>query len=134
MSVEKPQPLRLGRQARIKHRRDFGQLRQDGKRLANGCLLANWRVLQGPGPSRLGVITSSKIGNAVMRSRARRQLRQAFRFHQHDLAQTVDIVLVARASICGKSFAQVQADYVVMLRKAGLLKRETGAGGVNQVN
>lgn len=71
---------------------------------------------------RLGVITAKKLGNAVVRARARRLLREAFRLHQHDLSQPVDLVLVAQRTIVGKGFAAVEADFLAMLRKARLVK------------
>jgi hypothetical protein len=37
------------------------------------------------------------------------------------LAQPLDLVLVARASIVGKSFAEVESDYLTGLRRARLL-------------
>lgn len=73
-------------------------------------------------PARLGVVTSKKIGGAVQRSRARRLLRESFRLHQHELAQPVDMILVARNSIASKDFASVERDYLTVLRKAGLKK------------
>jgi ribonuclease P protein component len=57
-----------------------------------------------------------------VRNRARRLLRESFRLHQHGLAQPVDLVLVARPSIVGKDFAQVERDFLTTLRKAGLLR------------
>jgi ribonuclease P protein component len=38
------------------------------------------------------------------------------------LIKPVDLVLVARAGIVGKPFAQVEKDFLTMLQKAGLLK------------
>ena len=70
----------------------------------------------------MGVITSGKIGGAVIRSRARRLLRESFRLHQTELNQPLDLVLVARPSIVGKRFADVERDFLTTLRKAGLLK------------
>jgi len=122
MATGTPQRLGLGRELRIKQSRDFARLRQEGRRLANGCLIANWRFLPGDSPSRLGVITSGKIGNAVVRSRSRRLLREVFRLHQHELAQPVDLVLVARQSLRTKDFGEVEKDFLTTLRKAGLLK------------
>lgn len=117
------EPLRLkfGRAMHIKQGRDFSRVRQDGQRLVYGCLIANWRKLPAGSTHRLGVVTSSKIGNAVVRNRARRLLREAFRLHQHDLTQPLDLVLVARASIVGKPFAAVEKDFLTTLGKAGLL-------------
>jgi len=69
MGANAPGRLRLGRSARIKQGRDFSCLRQEGQRMTNGCLIANWRLSKEGVESRLGVITSSRIGNAVVRSR-----------------------------------------------------------------
>ena len=121
MAAETPQRLRFGRSARIKQGRDFARVRQDGERLVLGCLIANWRRLPAASRSRLGVITSAKVGGAVARNRARRLLREAFRLHQLELAQPVELVLVARPSILGKGFAGVEKDFLTTLRRAKLL-------------
>lgn len=122
MTAERPKGLRFGRAARIKQGRDFARIRREGERLANGCLIANWRNLEVGASSRLGVITAGKIGGAVVRNRARRLMRESFRLHQRDLERPVDLVLVARPSIAGKHFADVEHDLLTTLRKAGLLK------------
>ena len=77
--------------------------------------------------SRVGVITGRRIGEAVVRTRARRLLREAFRLHQMHLSQPVDVVLVARQSIVGKRFGDVASDYVAALKKARLY-REASSG------
>jgi ribonuclease P protein component len=115
--------LRLGRSTRLAQNRDFARVRQAGERLAQGCLIANWARLPEGAATRLGVVTSKKIGGATVRSRARRLLRESFRLHRHDLAQPVELVLVARNSIAGKKFADVEKDFLAVLRRAGLWKR-----------
>lgn len=122
MTAERPKGLGFGRAARIKQGRDFARVRREGERLVNGCLIANWRRLPDNAPSRLGVITAGKIGGAVIRNRARRLMRESFRLHQNDLDRPVDLVLVARPSIAGKGFVEVERDFLTTLRKAGLLK------------
>jgi ribonuclease P protein component len=122
MAAEPPKALKFSRGMRIKQGRDFSRLRQKGQRMVSGCLIANWLRLAGGSSPRLGVVTSGKIGNAVVRSRARRLLREVFRTHQNDLAAPVDLVLVARASIVEKGLAGVEKDFLAALRKAGLLK------------
>lgn len=122
MATETPPRLRFGRAARVKQGRDFARIRQEGRRLAHGCLIANWLRVEPPARSRLGVITAAKIGGAVIRNRARRLLRESYRLHQLELLQAIDLVLVARPSIAGKSMAEVENDFLTTLRKAGLLK------------
>jgi ribonuclease P protein component len=73
---------------------------------------------------KLGVVTSRKIGGAVVRTRARRLLRESFRLHQHDFARPIELILVARNSIVGKQFADVEKDFLTTLRRAGLLRNE----------
>ena len=123
MAAQRPS-LRLPRSMRLKQRRDFTELKQKGQRLAAGCLIANWSLSPPGAGSRLGVITTRKLGSAVMRSRARRLLRETFRLHQHDLRQPVSLVLVARSSILGKQRAEVERDFLSALRKAKLLKSQ----------
>ena len=117
-----PKRLRLGRASRLAQGRDFARIRQQGERLASGCLIANWsRLPEGSAP-KLGVVTSRKIGDAVIRSRARRLLRETFRLHQHKFARPVELVLVARNSIAHKDFAGVEKDFLAALQRACLLK------------
>jgi ribonuclease P protein component len=113
---------RLGRDSRLGQNRDFMRVRQQGERLALGCLIANWHRLPDGTSPKLGVVTSKRIGNAVARSRARRLLRESFRLHQHELSRPVELVLVARNSIVGKKFAEVEENLLTTLNRAGLLK------------
>ena len=117
-------PLRFSQAQRLKRSWEFNRARLEGQRIVKGCLILNWRSADAetrPGTSRLGVVTSRKIGNAVARSRARRLLREVFRRHQHDLSQSNDIVLIARNSIADKSYADVERDFISAARQAKLI-------------
>jgi ribonuclease P protein component len=110
----------LPRSRRIKQGRDFFKARTQGRRLVQGCLILNWLALPAGSTSRVGVITTRKLGNAVVRARARRLLREAFRQRQPCLAQPVDVVLIARSSVAGKKLGAVDKDFVTALKRAGL--------------
>lgn len=122
MSAAAPQRLKFIRAMHLKQGRDFARVKQHGQRMVTGCLIANWLALPAGATTRLGVITSGKIGGAVVRSRARRLLREAFRVHQHNLAQPMDLILIARNSIVAKNSAGVERDFLTALRRAKLLK------------
>ena len=118
MPGDSPAALGFPRSRRLKQEGEFARARAQGQRLICGCLIAN--VLPRPGlpTARLGVVTGKKVGNAVARNRARRLLRESFRLHQHELAGPVDLVLVARPSIAGKKLAEVERDFLRVLRQA----------------
>ena len=124
MAADSSAPLGFPRSRRLKQGRDFLRIKAQGKRVVCGCLVANFLMSDDASPTRLGVITSRKIGNAVVRSRARRLLREAFRLHQRELVSPVDLVLVARASIAGKKFAEVERDLLQVMQRGGLLKNK----------
>jgi ribonuclease P protein component len=117
-------PVRFGlaRAMRLRQSREFARIREQGARLAKGCLVANWMILPSGSPPRVGVITTRKLGKANLRSRARRLLRETFRLHQHDLREPVDMVLIARSSIVGRRLCEVERDFLSVLRQARLLK------------
>jgi ribonuclease P protein component len=132
MDASLPAPLGFPRERRIKQGRDFARAKVQGRRLAQGCLILNWVDLPPSNLPRLGVITGRKIGHAVIRSRARRLLREAFRLNQRCLSKPVDLVLVARASIVGKAFTEVETDFLLALKKARLIRADFEAARVSE--
>src|SRR5262245_18299074 len=101
MPHERPLSLRFPRAWRLRQTREFSAVRNRGQRATRGCLVMNWLPLPPGSPSRLGVVTSKKLGKATVRTRARRLLRETFRLHQHEFLEPTAFVLVARHSIIG---------------------------------
>src|SRR5688572_15737970 len=115
--------LSLSQKQRLERSWEFDRVRREGQRVVKGCLILNWRAGDGvPDISRLGVVTSRKIGGAVIRSRARRLLREVFRRHQNDFVRPIEVVLVARQSISGKGYADVERDFVSAARQGKILR------------
>src|SRR4030081_1365917 len=91
--------------------------------LADGALAARW-VPRPAGPeggragttrpgiagstARVGIAVSSKVGDAVVRNRVKRRLREAIRHELQELPE-VDLVLVARASATRATVGDLRA-------------------------
>jgi ribonuclease P protein component len=87
--------LGFPKSARLLRRSEFLAVKGSGKGFADGPLAASYAFR--PGPARVGLTVSTRVGNAVVRTRVKRLLREAVRHERASLPE-VDLVLVARAS------------------------------------
>lgn len=73
------------------------------------------------GPARLGFTVTKKVGNAVVRNRTRRRLKEAARLLLRTLpVQGVDLVLVGRAATRRRKFVALMDDLRRALGRAGV--------------
>ena len=88
---------RLQRLDRLRSRRDFQRVGSEGERRSTRHFI----VLMAPTRStetrsRLGITASRRVGNAVVRSRLKRGIREWFRLGRSSLPAGVDVVVIAR--------------------------------------
>lgn len=62
--------------------------------------------------TRLGVIASRRVGNAVVRNRGKRLVRRLFYKYKHYLPAGSQLVIVLRLGFDKASFAQLEADFL----------------------
>ena len=74
--------------------------------------------------NRLGITTSTKLGHAVVRNRARRRLREVYRLNQSQLVQGYDLILVARHRVVDMPWKELNQSFLRLTGKLGLLRRE----------
>ena len=73
------------------------------------------------GPARFGFTVTKKVGNAVVRNRTRRRLKEAARLLFAANPMTgVDLVLIGRDATRGRNFRDLQDDIRRAMRKVGV--------------
>ncbi len=108
----------------INKNKDFLFLYKKGKALVGKYAVIYVRPNKKP-YNRLGITAGKKVGNAVHRNRAKRVIRQAYRENEKNVPIGLDIVIVARASICKIK----SSDFLAWLETSGLNKTEPEAFG-----
>lgn len=95
---------RFTKELRLRARRQFLRVQEQGEKMSVGPLLAITLPSTAP-DTRLGITVTSKVGNAVTRARIRRHLRELFRKRRGCLPAGLDLVLVARGAAKDADFA-----------------------------
>ena len=99
-----PQSLRLRR------REEFLRIQRQGIKVSTDPLLA-LALKNSRGETRLGITISSKVGNAVVRNRIRRRLREIFRRQRERLPRGIDVVLIATPRANNADFSELSGAY-----------------------
>ena len=105
MSVEGTE--RFPKSARLRKRPQFLRLSRSGKKSHT----PNFVVIcenNDRGETRLGITVSGKVGNAVVRNRIKRLVREFFRHRRQELARGLDILVIAKKTAAGVSSTLVE--------------------------
>ena len=74
------------------------------------------------GRNRLGLVSSTKLGHAVVRNRCRRRLREVYRLEKPQLKTGYYIILVARSRTAPLYWPELQKQFRRLCRKVDLMK------------
>lgn len=108
---------------RVREDRRFREIRGRGRSHSNDllvlCALANDLPY-----SRFGFAVNSRVGNAVVRNRIKRRLREIVRLRMAAIRPGWDIILIARKPIRSADYRQMETACAGLLRRAQLLVEE----------
>jgi ribonuclease P protein component len=106
---------------RLTQRAEFLRVASTGKKAAVGGVVLQAMPRLNGGPVRLGFTVTRKVGNAVVRNRTRRRLKEAARLLLAERPLTgVDLVLIGRDSTRKRNFIALQGDIRRALERTGL--------------
>ena len=115
--MDESRPLgRFSASDRIRKRSEFRAIQDAGHRVVSRgfvFLLGRSSVsdAEAPGPRRLGVTASRRVGNAVQRNRAKRLSREAFRCVRGQLPAGLDLVVIVRQGLGSCTLADVVSEW-----------------------
>jgi ribonuclease P protein component len=95
--------------ARLRKRSEFLRLPRNGRKVhsANFVVISKANDL---GETRLGVTVSGKVGNAVVRNRVKRLVREFFRRRRQEMLPGLDVLVIAKKSATHLSFSLVAGE------------------------
>jgi len=99
---------------KLRRRAEFTRLYDHGTRY-RGRLMTCFALPNEVGSPRLGIAASHKIGNAVVRNRAKRLVRELFRGRKP--LKGLDIVVIPRREMVDAPWRIIEADYRAALER-----------------
>jgi len=110
------------REYRLKDRADFSRVYRYGRSWANHQLVLYVYPRTEVERFRVGISASKKIGNAVVRNRMRRLIKEIVRTHADRIVDHVDLVFIVRKGAVDMEYDQLKKSVLHVCRKASILK------------
>ncbi len=103
----------------LKKNHEFRRLYSKGNSTAAPCLAVYCRKTKRQS-NRIGFTVSNKVGNAVVRNRIRRRLREIYRLHEAEFQTGYDIVIVARMRAASADYHRLEREMLRCAQRLGL--------------
>ena len=104
---------------RIRKSDDFSRILRGGMRTRGRLLDLRWCVDEpaAESPNRIGVAVGRRIGNAVLRNRLKRRIREAYRRNKGELpCRGISMIILATPQMVGRKAPEVEEEIRRLLR------------------
>ena len=106
----------------IRDKFEFNRVYSKGRSYVNHMMIIHV-ISSDDVKGKVGFAVGKKIGNAVVRNRIKRIMREAYRISQHDINQNVSMILIARKPLIDAKSYMVQKAFTNLCKKAEIIKR-----------
>ena len=108
----------LKREFRLRQKSEFRTVFAQGKSFPGKYVV----VYVTSGACKYAFVASKKVGKAVERNRAKRLMREVIRLHMPLLNKNYQVIAIARPSIKGKSYQDVESSLLQLLQRAKVFR------------
>jgi ribonuclease P protein component len=106
---------------RLTRTEEFTTVKFQGKTFRGSLLILGVFVQKEEKAFRVGLITTKRLGGAVVRNRVRRRLRDIIRKEQSRLSAGLWMVVVARSRAASASYQELKDDWLRLAERASIL-------------
>ena len=103
----------------LRRKEDFSAIYKRGKSIPERFVVVIYKK-NNLDYNRISFLASKKVGNSVQRNRARRLMKESYRHICTDIKQGYDIVIIARNSINGRKYDEVNRSVINAVNKGKL--------------
>jgi len=116
-----PERFDFPKSAHLRDGRDFARVREGGK-VVQGRLLKLALFCPRPeGIAKTGIITSKRVGGAVVRNKVRRRLRELVRHSRAHFPAGSLIVAIAKPAAAAASFEELRGEWLLLARRLSIV-------------
>jgi ribonuclease P protein component len=111
--------MQLKRSQTMKRASEFAMVRNEGSSEAGRFLILSTAPLKdgAQAGSRFGIITTKRIGHAVLRNTLRRRVREILRAHGEPLARGLYVVIIVRNRAAMTDYKGLEKDFLKLLAR-----------------
>ncbi len=107
----------------VKENSDFQKIYRYGRSLANRNMVIYYCKAFNP-RCKVAFAAGKKLGNAVVRNRVKRLLREVYRLHRHEIKDDYCLLLVGRAAAVDLKSTALEKSFYSLCKRANILKDE----------
>jgi ribonuclease P protein component len=113
--------FKFSRSARLSRSSEFRLVKASGKSWTGKYLVLAILMRDTEESTRIGIIATKRLGNAVSRNLVRRRIREIFRLNRHRIKKGFWVVTIARLSAAKAAFDELQRDWLRLVERASIL-------------
>ena len=113
--------LRFPKSAHLCRASEFAKLKREGQSFHGQLIVLSVLKSGEEAAARIGLITSRRVGGAVVRNRVRRRLREIVRAARPEMKAGLWLALIARQSASRASFEALRAEWTQLAQRSSIL-------------